>query len=456
MEQNKEFLGTEPIGKLLFRLAVPTVIAQIINMLYNIVDRVYIGHIPGEGNLALTGLGVCMPVIMLVSAFAALAASGGAPRASISMGQGNMDGAEKILGGCFTLLVSMSIVLTAVLLLWNRSLLLTFGASENTIEYAAAYMNIYAMGTVFVQLTLGLNGFITAQGNTKMGMLTVLIGAVCNIILDPLFIFVCNMGVQGAALATIISQGISCGWCVYFFLSKHTMLKLKKEYLRLTPRIILPCVALGMSAFIMQSSESVIFVCFNTSLRKYGGDVAVGAMTICSSVMQFIALPIQGIAQGAQPISSYNFGARNAARVRETFRWLLGSCLGYSMLLWALIMLFPRTFAGMFTPNPELLDFAAGAVRIYCAMLGIFGIQLACQMTFVSIGYAGCSILVAVVRKFVLLLPLIYIMPLLVSDPTTGVYLAEPVADFIAVSFTAILFSFQFRKAIRSLEPAAQ
>ena len=452
MEKNKEFLGTEPVGKLLFRLSVPTVIAQIINMLYNIVDRVYIGHIPDTGSLALTGVGVCMPIILLVSAFASLAGSGGAPRASIFMGKEDTESAEKTLGGCFSLLIGLSVVLTTVLLIWNRQLLLIFGASSNTIEYAVSYMNIYALGTVFVLLTMGLNAFITAQGNTKIGMLTVLIGAVSNIILDPLFIFVCNMGVSGAALATIISQGISCIWCVFFLCGKHTVLKLKKENLLVSPDIILPCIALGVSTFIMQSSESVIHVCFNSSLLKYGGDVAVGAMTICSSIMQFINLPLQGVSQGAQPISSYNFGSRNAHRVKQVFRLLLTCCLTYSVVMWALIMLFPRVFAGMFTPNNELLDFAVPVVRTYCACIGLFGIQIACQMTFVSIGNAPCSILVAVARKFVLLLPLIYIMPKIVSNPTMGVYMAEPVADIIAITFTAILFFIQFRMAIRKLQ----
>lgn len=456
MQENKEFLGTEPIGKLLFRLSVPTVIAQIINMLYNIVDRIYIGHIPDSGSLALTGVGVCMPIIMLVSAFASLAGSGGAPRTSIFMGKEDMKSAEKTLGGCFTLLISLSVILTTVLLIWNRQLLMIFGASSNTIEYAVSYMNIYALGTIFVLLTMGLNAFITAQGNTKIGMLTVLIGAVSNIILDPLFIFVCNMGVRGAALATIISQGISCIWCVSFLCGQHTLLKLKKENLLVGPDVILPCIALGASTFVMQGSESVIYVCFNASLLKYGGDMAVGAMTICSSIMQFINLPLQGISQGAQPISSYNFGSRNAPRVKKVFRLLLTCCLIYSMTMWGLIMLFPRVFAGMFTPNAELLDFAIPVVRTYCACIGLFGIQIACQMTFVSIGNAPCSILVAVVRKFVLLLPLIYIMPQLISNQTMGVYMAEPVADIIAITFTAILFFVQFKAAIHKLQQSAE
>ena len=452
MTQDKTFLGTEPIGKLLVKLAVPTVVAQLVNMLYNIVDRIYIGHMPGDGSLALTGVGVCLPLIMIISAFAALVASGGAPRASIAMGKGDHDLAEKLLGGCFTLQIVISAILTAVMLIWSRDLLLMFGASENTIGYAADYMRIYAIGTLLVQLTLGMNAFITAQGFATTGMLTVLIGAVANIALDPLFIYGLGMGVRGAALATVISQGLSCLWVICFLRGKKTLLRLKRENLLVSPKLILPCVALGLAAFIMQSSESMISVCFNSSLLRYGGDVAVGAMTILSSVMQFAMLPLQGIAQGAQPISSYNYGARNADRVRQTFRLLLRVCLVYSMVLWAGIMLFPRGFAGIFTPDAELLDFTARALRIYCAMLFLFGIQIACQMTFVSIGNAPCSILVAVLRKFVLLLPLIFLLPSLLPDKVTAVYLAEPVADVIAVTCTALLFSCQFKKALAVLE----
>ena len=455
MNQDKTFLGTEPIGKLLRQLAVPTVIAQLVNMLYNIVDRIYIGHIPGNGDLALTGVGVCLPLILIVSAFAALVASGGAPRASIYMGKQDHATAEKILGGCFALQLIVSAVLTAVLLLWNRPLLLTFGASENTIDYAATYMSVYAIGTVFVQLTLGMNAFITAQGFAQIGMRTVLIGAVANIVLDPLFIFALNMGVRGAALATIISQCLSCVWVLRFLTGPKTMLRLKKENIRIAPALVLPCVALGSATFIMQASESVISMCFNSSLLKYGGDIAVGAMTILSSVMQFAMLPLQGIGQGAQPIISYNYGARNTERVRRTFWLLLRVSLCYSVLLWAIIQLFPGVFARMFTPKAELIDFTVTALRIYCGALFLFGIQIACQMAFVSIGAAGCSIIVAVLRKFVLLLPLIYLMPCLMADKTMAVYTAEPVADAIAVTCTAILFAFQFRKALRKVEQEA-
>ena len=451
MNDKKEFLATEPIGKLLFRLSIPTVVAQLINMLYNIVDRIYIGHMPGDGSLALTGVGVCMPIIMLVSAFAALVSSGGAPRASIFMGEKDNESAEKTLGNCFSLQIVVSVILTAVLLIWNKDLLLAFGASENTIGYATDYMSIYAIGTLFVQMTLGMNTFITAQGFTTTSMVSVIIGAVCNIVLDPIFIFGFQMGVKGAALATIISQMLSCVWIIFFLCGKKTQLKLKKENLKLRADIILPCIALGTAAFVMQSSESVISVCFNSSLLKYGGDIAVGAMTIMTSVMQFAMLPLQGIAQGAQPITSYNFGAKNAGRVKKTFRLLLITCLTYSIALWAAVMIAPQVFVKIFTSDASLAQFAAPMLRIYLGGLGLFGIQIACQMTFTSLGKAANSIVVAVVRKFVLLLPLIYIMPSILADKTQAVYMAEPVADIIAVTFTAILFTFQFKKALKEI-----
>ncbi len=452
MKENKEFLATAPIGKLLFKLAIPTVVAQLINMLYNIVDRIYIGHIPMEGSLALTGVGVCMPIIMIVTAFAALVSSGGAPRASIFMGKKDCDSAEKTLGGCFLLQIIISLILTVVLSVWNEDLLLVFGASENTISYATDYMSIYALGTIFVQLTLGMNAFITAQGFTTISMVSIIIGAVCNIILDPIFIFVLDMGVKGAALATIVSQAVSCVWVVSFLCGKKTVIKLKKSNLKLSPKIVLPCIALGTATFIMQSSESVISVCFNSSLLRYGGDIAVGAMTILTSVMQFALLPLQGIAQGAQPILSFNYGAKNSQRVKKAFRILLTTCLVYSVTLWAVVMLVPKLFVGIFTPDADLIEFTAPALRTYLGGIFLFGIQIACQMTFTSLGKAVNSIIVAVVRKFVLLLPLIYIIPLLVSNKTMGVYMAEPIADIVAVTFTSILFGFQFKKAMKALE----
>lgn len=452
MEKNNQYLGTEPLGKLLFKLAVPSVVAQIINMLYNIVDRIYIGHMAEGGSLALTGLGVCMPIIMVVSAFAALVSMGGAPRASIAMGRGDNSAAEYILGNCFVLQIIISAILTSVLLIWDRDLLLAFGASPDTIEFAVGYMDIYATGTIFVQLTLGMNAFITAQGFSKTSMYTVLIGAVSNIILDPVFIFGFGMGVQGAALATVISQCISCVWVLFFLSSEKTILKLKKENMHLEAKVILPCLALGLAAFIMQSSESIISVSFNTSLLKYGGDIAVGAMTILSSINMFAMLPLQGLGQGAQPIVSYNYGAKDAKRVRGAFRLLLKSSLIYATALWLIIMLLPQVFTSLFTTNAELAAFTQSAMRRYFAVMFMFGIQIACQMTFTAIGSAKSSIAVAVVRKFVLLLPLIYLMPAMFpADKAMAVYLAEPAADFIAVTFTAILFSIQFKRAMDKL-----
>lgn len=452
MDQDKEFLGKEPIGKLLLKLALPTVAAQLINMLYNIVDRIYIGHIPEIGADALTGVGVCMPLIMMVSAFAALVGFGGSPRASIAMGKKDNDSAEKILGNCFTTQILISFVLTAVLLIWNRDLLMAFGASENTISYGTRYMNIYSVGTIFVQLTLGMNAFITAQGFAKTGMLSVLIGAVSNIVLDPIFIFGFNMDVQGAALATIISQALSCVWVVSFLFGKKTILKIRKENMRLSASVILPCLALGTSTFIMQASESVISICFNSSLQKFGGDIAVGAMTILTSVMQFAMLPLQGLGQGAQPIISYNYGAGSARRVKDAFKLLLKISLGYALFLWAMVMILPGGFVRMFTSDLKLIAFTKTALRVYLAALFMMGIQMACQMTFNSLGRSVESIIVAIMRKFVLLLPLIFVLPqIFKSDQTMAVYLAEPIADFLAVSFTIVLFAIQFRKALRKM-----
>ncbi len=446
-------LGTAPVGKLMLKMAVPAVVAQLVNLLYNIVDRIYIGHMEGIGDLALTGVGVCMPIILFVSAFAALISAGGAPRASIFMGQGDNKTAEATMGSCFSVQVIASLIITTLLLIFNRDLLLIFGASENTIEYASQYMQIYAVGTIFVELTLGMNAYITAQGFASVGMKSVLIGAIANIALDPLFIFGFGLGVRGAALATVISQCASCVWVVIFLTGKKTILRLRPETLKIQPRLVLPCLALGLAPFIMQSSESVISVCFNSSLLKYGGDVAVGAMTILTSVMQFAMLPLQGLSQGAQPICSYNYGARNKERVKGTFKLLVISSVIYSMTLWAAIMIFPGAFASIFTYKETLIEFTAPVLRIYCAMLGIFGIQIACQMTFVSLGKALSSMTVAVMRKFILLLPLIYLMPAVITDnKTIAVYMAEPIADFISVAFTVILFAVQFKSALEKID----
>ena len=433
-------LGKDSLGPLLLKLALPAILAQIINVLYNMVDRMYIGHIPKVGPSALTGVGVTMPVIMAISAFAALVSMGGAPRASIMLGRGEHPKAEKILGNCTVMLVIMAIILTAVFLIWGEPILMVFGASEATIGYALDYMRIYALGTIFVQLALGLNAFINAQGYAKIGMVTVAIGALCNIVLDPIFIFSMSMGVKGAALATIISQAISSIFVVYFLTSKRSGLRIKLDNLKLDFQVILPCLALGLSPFIMQFTESVISVCFNTSLLKYGGDIAVGSMTILTSVMQFSMLPLQGLTQGAQPIISFNYGAENIDRVKRAFKLLLKISLSYSMLLWAVAMFIPDTFIYIFTSHGELATYTRWAIRIYMAASGIFGIQIACQQTFIAIGNAKTSVFLAVLRKVLVLIPLIFILPMFIENQAFAVFLAEPIADTIAVSVTATLF----------------
>lgn len=445
-ENSKTRLGTERIGKLLFELSVPAITAQIINVLYNIVDRAYIGHIPEVGTQALTGVGVTMPVVMAISAFAALAAMGSAPRAGIMMGKKDYDAAEKIMGGSLFTLIVLAAALTASILLFGESILMMFGASAQTITYALDYINVYALGTIFVQLTLGLNAFISIQGFAKTSMLTVMIGAALNIVLDPVFIFVLGMGVKGAAFATILSQGVSCIWVLSFLSSKKSILHIKRKNLRFNRKIMFPCIALGMSPFIMQFTESILFVCFNSSLQKYGGDLAVGAMTILSSAMQFSMLPLQGLTQGAQPVISYNYGAGKRERVRKAFRILLMCCCVYSVSFWCICMFAPQALVLIFADSQELIEFTTWAIRIYMAVSCILGIQVACQQTFVAIGNAKTSMFLALLRKVFLLIPLIYLLPHLLQDQVMAVFLAEPVADTIAVTATAVLFFFQYRK----------
>ncbi|MEG0639338.1 MAG: MATE family efflux transporter [Clostridia bacterium] len=446
---NENELGTKPIGKLLFGLAVPAITAQIVNVLYNMVDRMYIGHIPNIGAFALTGVGVTFPIIMLVSAFATLASMGGAPRASIMMGRGDHQEAERILGNCTSALAGMAVLLTAAIFLFGKQLLMMFGASEATIGYAWEYLSIYAVGTISVQMALGLNAFITAQGFSKISMLTVLLGAICNIVLDPIFIFGFGMGVRGAAWATVISQTVSAVWVLRFLSGKKTGLKIKMENLRIKPKVYLPCMALGLSPFIMQSTESILTVCFNSSLLRFGGDMAVGAMTILSSVMQFSMLPLQGLTQGAQPIVGYNYGADNRERVKKCFKLLVISCLTYSGFLWALVMLFPQIFAAMFTNDAALTAITVHSLRIYMAVSGIFGIQIACQQTFIAVGNAKTSVFLALLRKVFLLIPLIFILPSFLPNKVDAVFLAEPIADAIAVTVTAIMFWRYFSRYLK-------
>ena len=446
MADTRTDLGTEKVSRLLVRLAIPTITAQIINMLYNIVDRIYIGHIPEEGALALTGLGLCFPVLMLVTAFSSLVGMGGAPLASIKMGQQDSKGAEKILGNCFTMLVIAAVILTVVFRLNGRSLLFLFGASGDTIGYALDYANIYILGTISVMFSLGLNAFITTQGFTKVSMLTVVIGAVVNIVLDPIFIFGFGMGVQGAALATIIAQTVSAVWVLLFLLGNKTILKIKKENLRVQGKVMLPVLALGLSPFIMTSTESLLNICFNTSLQKYGGDLAVGTMTILSSCMQVCSLPLQGLAQGAQPIVSYNFGAKNLSRVKEAFRLLFISAICASSVMWLIAVFAPSFFPSLFSSDETLIAYASWAIRIYLGMVFVMGAQMACQQTFVAIGEAKISLFLALFRKIIVLIPLIYLLPNFFADKVFAVFLAEPVADTTAAITTTTLFFWRFRK----------
>ncbi|WP_367180287.1 MATE family efflux transporter [uncultured Oscillibacter sp.] len=459
MNQKSVDLGSGKVSKLLFSLALPTITSQIVNMLYNLVDRIYIGHmkpVDTVGALALTGVGVCLPIIMIISAFAALVGMGGAPRASIQEGRGDPEGSQRIMGNSFTLLVITAVVLTVVFQNFAEPLLLTFGASENTIGYALDYLKIYTMGTLFVQVTLGMNAYITAQGFTTVSMKTVLIGAGLNTLLDPIFIFGFGLGVRGAALATILSQAVSAAWVLRFLTGPKTKWRLRREDLRPRPKVFLPCLALGLSPFIMQSTESLIAVCFNSSLLKYGGDLAVGAMTVLTSMMQFAMMPLQGLTQGCQPIISYNFGARNARRVKDAFACLLKSCVVYSAVLWAAVQLFPRVFVQIFNNTPELVDYAAWALRIYMGTTCLFGVQIACQQTFVALGNAKTSLFLAVLRKIILLIPLIYILPNFFADKTFAVFLAEPAADFLAVTATASMFAVQFKRSMAELEGSAE
>lgn len=441
-------LGTEDVGKLLMKLALPAITAQLVNMLYSIVDRIYIGHIPEIGAAALTGVGVTFPIIMIITAFSALVGIGGAPMAAIRMGEKKDDEAEKILGNCFSLLIVISIILTVLFLIIGEKLLMLFGASSNTIGYALDYLNIYIIGTIFVMMTLGLNSFISTQGFAKISMLTVVIGAVINIILDPILIFSFNMGVKGAAIATLISQAVSAIWVIKFMFGKKTRLKIKKENLRFNKEIIVQVILLGMSPFVMKSTESLLNIALNSSLQKYGGDMAVGAMTILASLMQLMFLPLNGLTQGAQPIISYNYGAKNNDRVKKAFKYLLMACMTFSTILWGLMMVFPHIFAGLFTKDKTLIDLTSWGIRIYLGTSFILGAQIACQQTFLAIGQAKISLFLSLLRKVILLIPLIYILPMFFSDKVFAVFFAEPIVDIIAVTVTVTTFSYQFKRIL--------
>ncbi len=445
-------LGSAPVGRLLLKLAAPAVVAQLVNLLYNIVDRIYIGHMPEVGTAALTGIGLCFPVVYLIGAFTMLVAQGGAPRAAIAMGAGDNERAEKIMGGCFTCLVGTALVLTALFWAFGEPLLWLFGCSEDTIQYALPYMRIYSSGSLFVMMALGMNLFVTTQGFATVSMRTVIIGAVSNIILDPIFIYGLHMGVQGAALATVISQAVSGIWVVYFLVGKKTTLRLRRKCLRPSWKLMAPVLALGISPFVMQSTEALVNISFNSSLQQYGGDIAVGAMVVASTVMQMVWIPAQGLGQGAQPIISYNYGARNAKRVKEAFFALLKVSCAFLASFWLLVQMFPEFFISIFNDNAALMETAVWTLRVYTAVLGLFGIQMSVQQTFMAIGKAKASLFIACLRKVILLIPLIFLLPRLIENKVLAVFLAEPVSDFISVTASAVTFYFVFRPAMRELE----
>ena len=446
---NKQDMGTGSVKKLMIQMAVPAICGQVVNLLYNVVDRIYIGHIPEIGGTALTGVGLFTPILMLITAFAMLAGAGGAPRAAIAMGKGDRDGAEKIMANCFTVLLGLSVVLTVVFWFAAPTLLRLFGASDATLPYSVAYGRIYILGSVFVLIVMGMNTFITTQGFAKFSMLTTVIGAGINIVLDPIFIFVFGMGVEGAALATVLSQTVSAVWILTFLTGKKTILKLKLSNMPLDPKVILPCLALGVSSFVMVSTESILSISFTSSLQRFGGDLAVGAMTVLTSINQLVTMPLSGVCQGGQPLISYNYGAGKLDRVKEAFFCQFGICVAYTTVFWLLLMIFPNVFAGIFTNDTALVDYTAWALRIFLAGVFSVGFQISCQQAFMALGQAKVSLLLACLRKLILLIPLIFILPLFMEDKVFAVFVAEPVSDILAAVVTTATFFVFFRKLMK-------
>ena len=442
-------MGTGSVKKLMMQLAIPAVVGQVVNLLYNVVDRIYIGHIPEIGGTALTGVGLFTPILMLITAFAMLAGSGGAPRAAIAMGQNDKEKAEKIMGNCFTVLMIFAVVLTVVFYVACPSLVRLFGASDATAPYAVEYGPIYILGSIFVLIVMGMNTFITTQGFAKISMMTTVIGAVINIVLDPIFIFVLDMGVSGAALATVLSQAVSAIWILKFLSGKQTILKLKVSNMKLIPDIILPCLGLGASTFVMLSTESILSVSFTSSLSRYGGDVAVGAMTVLTSINQLITMPLNGICQGGQPLISYNYGAKKYDRVKEAFFCQFFTCITYTIGFWLLLMIFPNFFAGLFTNDTALVDYTAWALKIFLVCGFSVGFQISCQQAFMALGQAKISLIMALLRKVILLIPMIFILPNFFTDKVFAVFLAEPVSDIIAAAVTTTTFFVFFRKLLK-------
>jgi len=445
----KQDMGTGSVKKLMIKMAVPALVGQLVNLLYNIVDRIYIGHLPEVGGTALTGVGLFTPILMLITAFAMLAGAGGAPRAAIAMGKGDKNEAEKILANCFTVLLMLAVILTGVLYFAAPTLLRWFGASDATLPYAVDYARIYILGSVFVLTVMGMNTFITTQGFAQISMLTTVIGAVINIILDPILMFVFNMGVKGAAIATVTSQAISALWILRFLTGPKTILKLKVPNMKLVPSIILPCLGLGISSFVMVSTESILSISFTSSLARYGGDVAVGAMTVLTSINQLITMPLSGICHGGQPLISYNYGARKFDRVREAFFCQFGACVAYTTVFWLMLMIFPNFFAGLFTNDIALVDYTAWALRIFLACGFSVGFQLSCQQAFMALGQAKISLFMACLRKIILLIPLIFILPNFFENKAFAVFLAEPVSDIVAAAVTTFMFFRFFLKILK-------
>ena len=453
MEDKKQnsYLGTAPISKLIWKMAPPTIIAQLVNLLYNIVDRIYIGHIENVGAIALTGVGLVTPILMIVTAFAMLASAGGASRSAIAMGQGNREEADRILGNCFTLLLIFAAFLTVTLLSFAEPLMMLFGASENTLPYALQYMRIYCCGSIFVLITMGLNPFLNAQGFSGFSMLTTILGAVTNIALDPIFIFALDMGVSGAAIATVISQSVSAIF-VFWFLTKgkKSILKLRLPAMRLKASVVGPVLGLGVSAFVMVATEGILSISFNSSLSKFGGDLSVGAMTIITSCSQLISMPTQGLVQGCLPIISFNFGAGNKDRVKKCFRIILTCAAAYTTLFCAATLLMPQVFVRIFNNDAALVQHTAWAMRIYMAGIFSLGFQMTCQQTFMALGQAKVSLLLACLRKLVLLIPLIFILPLFFQNKVMAVFLAEPFSDVIAAAVTVTVFFGRFDRILKA------
>lgn len=441
----EERLGTDPMLRLIFRMALPAVAAQFVNLLYAIVDRVYIGHIPGIGTDALAGVGVTMSIVILISSFSAIVGAGGAPLAAIALGQGNWERAGKILGNGFVLLLLFTVVTSSLAYLFMEPVLLLTGASEHTLGYAEDYLSVYLLGTLFVELSVGLNAFINTQGRPGIAMTSVLIGAAMNIVLDPVFIFGLDMGVKGAALATILSQACSAGWVLRFLFSRQASLPLERRYMKLDKGIVLSMLALGVSPFIMASTESLVGFVLNGSLKHFG-DIHVSALAILQSAMQFASVPLVGFAQGFVPVASYNYGHGYKDRVRSCFRISLITMFSFNFVLMLLMICFPSVVASAFTDDEVLIGTVRCVMPVFLAGMTIFGLQRACQNMFVALGQARISIFIALLRKVILLIPLALLLPRFWG--VNGIYAAEAISDATAAVCCTLLFAWKFPKIL--------